>query len=64
MLQQQPEAATADTCAPEWVHLHHLVSYCTRTIPGILDPVNEATSVISPATTVCRRQNCVFRLKR
>lgn len=49
---------TSETaCTPEWVHLNHLLSYCTRQ----LTPTDGTEDGEAPR---CGRQDCLFSAKR
>ncbi|HEY0846908.1 MAG TPA: hypothetical protein VGE12_16180 [Noviherbaspirillum sp.] len=65
MQHQDDENEAGIACDPTWIHVHHLVSYCTRSTPGLSGNRDNTGEDGSPsATAACSRQNCVFRLRR
>jgi len=46
-------------CRPRWVHLNHLLSYCTRTLA-----VDDASAESTGEGTLCRRKDCLFSARR
>lgn len=58
------EQTANDVCNPTWIHLNHLVSYCTKSVPGLESDVVGADNRQTAAALSCNRQYCVFRLQK
>lgn len=56
------EKTANDVCNPTWIHLNHLVSYCTKSAPGLESNTASADNKQVTSILTCNRQYCVFRL--